>query len=190
MNRTVPDFDVSVVLRVRDDEERIGHVLGRIIRHLRSLGVRFEVLVADEGSGDNTVAVATLHRPTAREIEILHCEPGQGLRAGCVRARGRAIVVYDVSSDAPLAAVGFALERLRVGADVVAVSGRYLVFRRTRAWRAFDALTGQRSAAELERRFLKRARSLGLVSEAPHPSRRSLASLGGRLFATLVAARS
>src|SRR4051794_38376306 len=62
-----PDFDVTVVVRVCDDEERIGHVLKRMAAHLRSLQLHFEILVADEGSGDNTLAVATLLRPTVRE---------------------------------------------------------------------------------------------------------------------------
>jgi glycosyltransferase involved in cell wall biosynthesis len=189
MARPVPDFDVTVVVRVCDDEERIGHALARIARHLRGLGARFELLVADEGSGDNTVAVAAMMRPSVRELEILHAEPGEGCRRACERARGRAVVVYDVRSQPPLSALGFALERLRGGADVVGVGGRYLVFRRVRAWRAFDALDGRSSTADLERRFLKRATSLGLACETPH-ARPSWRTRTGRWFATLVAART
>jgi len=189
MARPVPDFDVTVVIRVCDDEDRIGHALAKLARHLRGLGARFELLVADEGSGDNTVAVATMMRPSVRELEILHAEPGEGCRLACERARGRAIVIYDVRSQAPLSALGFALERLRSGADVVTVGGRYLVFRRTRAWRAFDGLEGRYSTAELERRFVKRATALGLSCEAPQ-QRPSWRIRTGRWFATLVAARS
>ena len=189
MPRTVPDFDVSVVVRVLDDEERIGHVLRRLARHLRGLGVRFEILVADEGSGDNTVAVATLLKKDAREIEIVHSEPGRGWRQACERARGRAILLYDAGSDAPLSALGFALERLRAGADVVSVAGKYLVLKRTRSWRAFAALDGRHTPSELERRLLRRARSLGLACEARHLRPRSFAALRNRLFASLSAAR-
>jgi hypothetical protein len=189
MARPVPDFDVTVVIRVHDDEDHVARVLGRVARHLRSLKLRFEVLVADEGSGDNTVAVATMMRPSVRELEILHADPGEGCRRACERARGRAIVVYDVRTDAPLSALGFALERLRGGADVVAVGGRYLVFRRTRTWRAFDALEGRHSSADLERRFVKRAQSLGLACELPQ-QRPSWRIRTGRWFATLVAART
>jgi glycosyltransferase involved in cell wall biosynthesis len=189
MARPVPDFDVTVVIRVRNDEERVGRVLARLAHHLRSLGQRFELLVADEASGDNTVAVATMMRPSVRELEILHVDPGEGNRRACERARGRAVVVYDVRSEAPLSALGFALERLREGADVVAVGGRYLVFRRTRAWRAFDSLDGRSSPADLERRFVKRATSLGLSCETPH-ARPSWRTRTGRWFVSLVAARS
>ena len=75
---------------------------------------------------------------------MLHSEPGSGFRDACQRARGRVIVLADARTDAPLGAVGYALGRLRDGLDVVALGGRYLVLRRTRAWRAFDALVGRR----------------------------------------------
>jgi hypothetical protein len=181
-----PDCDITVVVRVCDDEERIGHVLRRISAHLRSMQVNFEILVADEGSGDNTLAVTALLRPTVREIEIMHADPALGFHDACQRARGRAIVLYDARTEAPLSALGFALGRLRDGRDVVAVGGRFLVFRRTRAWRAFDALvTRRRRPRVLEKRFLRRARSLGLDCAVTHPKRKPLLAWG-RLRDTLL----
>jgi hypothetical protein len=100
---------------------------------------------------------------------VLHAEPDRGFRDASVRARGRFIVLADARSDAPLAPLGFALSRLHDGVDIVSVSGRYLVVRRTRAWRAFDALAARRedlpgeSMQRIERRFLRRARRLGLA---------------------------
>ena len=81
---------------------------------------------------------------------MLHADKGDGFRHACQRARGRVIVLADARTDAPLAAVGYALGRLRDGLDVVALGGRYLVLRRTRAWRAFDALVGRRDAKAVE----------------------------------------
>jgi hypothetical protein len=173
MKRTLPDCDVTVVVRVCDDEERIGHVLRRVARHLRSLELTFEILVADEGSGDNTLAVAALLKPTHGELEVMHSTPQAGFRDACERARGRAVVLYDARTDAPLSALGFALERLAAGIDVVAVGGRFLVVRRTRAWRAFDALESRRDPLVLEKKFLRRARSLGLHCTVTHPKRRT-----------------
>jgi glycosyltransferase involved in cell wall biosynthesis len=187
--RPVPDCDITVVVRTRDDEDHIGHVLRRIARHLRSLQLPFEVLVADEGSGDNTLAVATLLRGSLPELEIVHAEQGHGYFAACQRARGRTVMLYDARTDAPLAPLGFALGRLRDGHDVVAVAGRYLVFRRTRAWKAFDALLGRpRRPSLVERRFLRRARALGLAAEVTRPRRQPILAWA-RLRASLLRPR-
>jgi len=170
-----PDCDITAIVRVRDDEERVGHVVRRLARHLASLGLSHEILVADEGSGDNTVAIAALLKKSVPALEVLHTGASEGYRAACERARGRTVLLYDARSDAPLGAVGFALERLREGRDVVAVGGRYLLFRRTRAWRAFDALpagTG-RDPRTVERRFLRRARAIGLDCTVTHRRRRT-----------------
>jgi hypothetical protein len=183
----VRDCEITVVVRVRDAEERIGHVLRRVAEHLRSQELGAEILVADEGSGDNTLAVAALLRPLWPEIEVMHARPGHGYYNACLRARGRVVVLYDAASDAPLGPLGFALARLRDGLDVVAVGGRYLVFRRTRAWRAFESLLHRRGPADVERRFLRRARALGLACTVTRP--RAAITPWARLRATLFMAR-
>lgn len=181
MTSASPDCDVTFIVRTFDDEERIGHVLGRIARYLAAHRLSAEIIVADEGSGDNTVAVAIMLRRQIREIAVLHTEPGAGFRDACQRARGRVLVLGDARTDAPLAAVSYALGRLREGLDVVALGGRFLVMRRTRAWRAFDALAGRRDALAVEKRFLRRARQLGLACAVTHRTRRRPSWL--RLFA-------
>ena len=73
-------------------------------------------MVADEGSGDNTVAVAIMLRRQIREIAVLHAQPkAAGFREACQRARGRVVISPSARTDAPLGAVGYALGRLREG---------------------------------------------------------------------------
>jgi glycosyltransferase involved in cell wall biosynthesis len=172
MTSASPDCDVTFIVRTLDDEERIGHLLARIARYLGQHRLSAEIIVADEGSGDNTVAVAIMLRRQIREIAVLHTTPGAGFRDACQRARGRVLVLADARTEAPLGPVGYALGRLREGLDVVALGGRYLVMRRTRAWRAFDALVGRRDPIAVEERFLKRARALGLECVVTHRTRR------------------
>jgi hypothetical protein len=161
---TTPDVDVSFIVRTCDDEERIGHVLRRAHVYLRAHRLTAEIVIADEGSGDNTVAVAIMLRPLMRELTVRHAAPGQGFFDACQRARGRVIVLADARTEAPLAPLGYALGRLREGLDVVALGGRYLVMRRTRAWRAFETLrVTRRDPLLVQRRFIRRARQLGLA---------------------------
>jgi glycosyltransferase involved in cell wall biosynthesis len=171
MTRPSSDCDLSFILRCRDDEERIGHTISRVATHLRGMGKRFELLLCDEGSGDNTLAVAALLRPTHPELEVLDAPVGQGFVVGAERARGRVVVAFDVRSEAPLAALGYALSRLERGLDVLALGGRFIVFQRSRSVRALDALYGSRNPRDLERRFVRRARALGLPAAVTHPRR-------------------
>ncbi|HEY1585092.1 MAG TPA: glycosyltransferase family 2 protein [Polyangia bacterium] len=183
MTSASPDCDVTFVVRTFDDEERIGHQLRRIAAYLAAHQLSAEIVVADEGSGDNTVAVAIMLRRQIREIAVLHAPEGAGFREACQRARGRVIVLADARTDAPLGAIGYALGRLRDGLDIVALGGRYLVMRRTRAWRAFDALIGRRDPVAVERRFLRRARQLGLEYTVTHRTPRRALRSWLRLFA-------
>jgi len=188
MTRTSAECELSFILRCRDDEERVGHTIQRISSHLRGLGLRFELLVVDEGSGDNTLAIAALLRKGHDELEVLDATPGQGFVVGAQRARGRIVVACDVRAEAPLAALGYALGRLDRGLDVVALGGRFLVFRRTRALRALDALSGtRRDPRDLEHRFLRRARTLGLSVAITHPRRERILD---RLRSVLAVPRS
>jgi hypothetical protein len=170
---TTPDVDVSFIVRTCDDEERLGHVVRRAWAYLRAHRLTAEIVIADEGSGDNTVAVAIMLRPLVRELVVRHAAPGQGFFDGCQRARGRVIVLADARTEAPLAPLGYALGRLREGLDVVALGGRYLVMRRTRAWRAFEALrVTRRDPLAVQRRFMRRARQLGLTCVVTERARR------------------
>jgi hypothetical protein len=158
-----PDPDVTAIITCRDDEERVGHAVRRVAAHLESLGLHAEIFAVDEGSADNTRALLSLLRTELPELRVVTgVAPGRGFVRGARLARGQALVLIDARCEAPLSALGFALARVTRGWDGVAVAGRYLVLRRTRTLRAFDALAHRRDALDLERRFLRRARALDL----------------------------
>ena len=162
------DLDVTAVIVCRDDEEVIGHRIRRLSAHLQALGVRGEILAVDESSGDNTLPLLSLLRRELPALKVVcGVAPGRGFVRGAELARGRALVLLDARSEAPLSSLGFALARVSAngGHDAFAVHGRYLVLRRARALDAFDALSHRRDPRDLERRFLRRAKSLGLRVE-------------------------
>jgi hypothetical protein len=167
------EVDISVLLVCRDDDEQVGHAVRRVADHLRALALRSEILVVDEGSADNTLPLLSLLHRSIPELRVVAgADPGRGFVRGAELARGRSLLLLDARSSAPLSALGFALERLAAGNDAVAIGGRYLVLRRTRTMRAHSSLTHHRDAAELERRFLRRARHLGLAVDVAIAARR------------------
>lgn len=125
-------LDLSVVLTVCDDEDRVGKLACELLAALRALMLRFEVLVVDEGSGDNTLAVLSLCQPQLPEVTQLHAPPGRGLWTGAERARGRALLLLTMDSlaaalegsdlRAPL--LPAALRRVLPATDGSAVDGR------------------------------------------------------------------
>ncbi len=156
------EVDVTVILRCRDDEERVGHAVRQVSAHVSSLGLSCEVLVADEGSGDNTVAIAMLLRRHHKDLEVLQRGAQSSLFEAAQRARGRTLLLLDVrGADANLSPLGFVLGRVSDDLDLFVMSERYIVMRRTRTWRAFDALH-QRDWPALEKRLVERAIELGL----------------------------
>ena len=182
-----PDLELSALVVCRDDDETVGHAVRRLATHLDGLGLAYEILALDEGSGDNTLSLLALLR---REIPHLEVLPGVGRGRGFVRgaavARGRSLLLLDGRSDAPLAALGFALQRLGGGDDAVVIAGRYVVLHRTRTLRLHGALVHHRDADELGRRVVHRGRRLGLrvdleARRLPSPS------LLGRLRAAVLA---
>ena len=84
-----PRFDVSVILPFGDDEEAVGIAVRRTAEHLRSLGLRFEILAIDEDSGDNSHAVLALLRAEVPELRVTHAPGrGRGVDVGAARAQG------------------------------------------------------------------------------------------------------
>lgn len=194
---TTPELEVSVVIPFADDEERVGALSRRIAGHLRALGLRFEILAVDEDSGDNSVALLSLLRAEVPELRVLEAPGhGHGFAAGARAARGSVLWLVDARRGASSGLAPFSWAHARVSgdaADVVAVEGRYVLCRRTRAWRVLDAVRGRGDA--FERRFLRRARTRGLrVETPPRPSASRDAGAGrrmglGRVLDTITSAR-
>jgi hypothetical protein len=181
MNRA-PDCDLSLIIPFSDDEETVGAMSRRAAAHLSALGVRFEILAVDEDSGDNSVALLGLLREGLPQLQLLPAAPRAGFAAGARVARGRTLWMWDPTrASSPLAALGWACRRLDGGDDVAVVPGRFLVCRRTTAWRTALRVHGRgqlyetRLVAEARRRRLSVAAPPG--PPPPPPLLRRLFSL-------------
>jgi glycosyltransferase involved in cell wall biosynthesis len=159
--------DVSVIVPFSDDEETVGRLARRVTRHLESLHLEFEILFADEGSSDNSVALlAWLARYELPQLRLCSAEPGRGFAAASALARGRVLWFFDIQhAETPLSAFAWAYSRLvEEHADVVILSHRFTLARRTRAWNAVDGLRGR--GVHFETRLRRRARFRGLHVES------------------------
>lgn len=113
----VEDIELSVVLPCLDEAETLETCIRKARGSLDALGVRGEVVVADNGSTDGSQAIAAA--AGARVVPVDRRGYGAALRGGIDAARGRYVVMADADDSYALDDLGPFLEALRGGADLV-----------------------------------------------------------------------
>jgi len=168
--RTKAQPEISVVLAVRNDEESIGHQIRSVARHLRGLDRTFEVLAVNDGSSDNSFAMAALLTDQVPELRVLPRNvAGRAFLRGASEARAAVVVLLEAGRPASLAPLGWALSRLAAGREAVILRGRYIVARRLLALPVIVRASSPRLL--FEHVFERRAQELGIdvVGSRPKP---------------------
>jgi dolichyl-phosphate beta-glucosyltransferase len=112
---------LSVVIPAYNESARIVPTIAAISVYCSNLGLPWELIVADDGSKDDTVSV--LHSLGLANLRVLTVEQnggkGSAVRRGMLAARGRYILFTDADNSTPIEQLGFALQTLFEGYDVV-----------------------------------------------------------------------
>jgi glycosyltransferase involved in cell wall biosynthesis len=166
--------DLSVVIAIADVEETVGRDVRRLAEHLKSQGIAFEIVAADDGSRDNSWAVLALLQAAIPELRLLPGSAGRAFIRGVAEANGRTVVLWDASRAGalPLAAFGWALSRIASGKHAVILRGRCVVADRLGALAALIGATGRGDL--WERSFERRAAHLDLDVVGTRPRRPGL----------------
>jgi glycosyltransferase involved in cell wall biosynthesis len=109
--------DVSVVMPCLNEEATIAACIARAREGLARLGATGEIIVADNGSTDQSVA-----RAIAAGARVVHAERrgyGHAYRAGIAAARGRIVVMGDADNTYDFAELDALVRPLDQGADLV-----------------------------------------------------------------------
>lgn len=110
----------SVVVPAYNEAERIVPTIGAIASHLSSLGQPWELIVADDGSTDNTVELLTDLSLVNMHVLVAEKNGGKGsaVRRGMFEARGAVVLFADADQSTPIEQFGDLLTRIEDGADV------------------------------------------------------------------------
>ncbi len=108
--------EVSFVLPCLDEAETLGDCIAAARRCIQEHGLAAEILVADNGSRDNSRAIAS--RAGARVVEVSRRGYGSALMGGFEAARGRILVMGDADGSYDFAAAIDLIRALRAGADL------------------------------------------------------------------------
>ncbi len=117
----MPGPDCSVVLPAHNEEEILTTTVGELVDGLRERGLAFEILIVENGSTDDTAALA--HRLGVEHPEVVAMSSpapdyGQALRRGLLAARGTVVVNFDVDYY-DLEFLDQAVQLVRDGAGIV-----------------------------------------------------------------------
>jgi len=109
--------ELTILLPCLNEGETVGICITKALTYLERSGVAGEVLVADNGSTDDSAGIA--ERAGARVIHESRKGYGSALRAGIAEARGRYVIMGDADDSYDFTALDPFVAALRDGADLV-----------------------------------------------------------------------
>jgi glycosyltransferase involved in cell wall biosynthesis len=110
-------IELSVVMPCLNEAATIGRCIAKARAFLTNNAVAGEIVVADNGSTDESQAIARAHG--ARVVDIAERGYGSALRGGIRAARGTYVIIGDSDDSYDFSALSGFLDRLRDGHDLV-----------------------------------------------------------------------
>jgi len=97
--------ELSIIIPVYNEEQRLEKGLSEVLRYLRKQQFSWELIVVDDGSADQTVAIAEkifISTENALLIKNPHLGKGGAIKKGVLSARGRWLIFLDVDLATPI----------------------------------------------------------------------------------------
>lgn len=118
---------LSIVIPAYNEEARISASLERILVYVSQQPAEVEIVVVDDGSRDNTVAVV---EQFGRAIRLLHNPGNRGkgyaVRHGMLEAKGDWVLFTDADLSAPIEEIAKLLEQAKIHDAAIAIGSRAL----------------------------------------------------------------
>ncbi len=109
--------ELSIVLPCLNEAGTLPMCIGRALEATRTTGIITEIIVADNGSSDDSIAIA--EGLGARVERVAEKGYGSALMGGIAAARGRYILMADADASYDLGEAPRFVDRLRDGYDLV-----------------------------------------------------------------------
>ena len=117
---------LSIVIPAYNERERIVATIGAIASHVSDLGFPWELLIADDGSKDDTVELCQDLRLANMKVLIAPQNGGKGsaVQRGMLAARGKYVLFADADNSTPIEEVSKVLSKLENDGLDIAVGSR------------------------------------------------------------------
>ncbi|HMA33396.1 MAG TPA: dolichyl-phosphate beta-glucosyltransferase [Chloroflexia bacterium] len=118
--RTTAPF-VTVVIPAYNEARRLPSSLRRVQEYLNGQPYAYELIVVDDGSADNTAALAEERAAQDARVRVIrnpHRGKGAAVRTGMLAGRGRYVLYSDADLSTPIEELGKLLTWLEQGYDI------------------------------------------------------------------------
>lgn len=110
-------LELSIVIPCLNEADTIGAVVGKAFAAIKAEELAAEVIVADNGSTDDSARIAT--ELGARVVRVPRPGYGEALMGGINAARGTYIIMGDADDSYDFLSIRPFVEKLRAGSDIV-----------------------------------------------------------------------
>ena len=110
-------MDISVVLPCLNESETLGTCIKKAKNQIKKLGIKGEIIIADNGSNDGSINIA--RKLGAIVINVKNKGYGNVLRAGIRKARGKFILIADSDDSYNLNDLPKFYRKITKGYDIV-----------------------------------------------------------------------
>ena len=111
------DIEYSIILPCLNEEKTLGICIRKIHQFFSNTGLTYEIIVADNGSTDNSALVAKNNR--ADVIQVSQKGYGSALRHGIEHCNGKYIIMGDADDSYNFLELSLFIEQLQAGYDMV-----------------------------------------------------------------------
>ena len=111
------DLELSVVMPCLNESDTIGICVEKAFRAMQESGIRGEVVVADNGSTDDSKQIA--ESLGARTIDVQERGYGAALMGGIESSRGKYVIMGDCDDSYDFLEIPAFVNKLREGYDLV-----------------------------------------------------------------------
>jgi dolichyl-phosphate beta-glucosyltransferase len=150
-------IDLSIIIPAYNEEHRILPTLERLHKFLAAHPWRYEIVVVDDGSKDQTCGVVSLAMGHIANLRLVRQSPNRGkgaaVRRGMLEARGQLRVMSDADGSMPPEQLPKLLEPIVACRAEIAIGSRYAEGAKTDAHQPWYRVLWSRIA----NRFIQRS---------------------------------